>query len=268
MLVGFVIVSITTPKYASIFIGVFSYLVVFLVPSALGFFAPKAYTEIERVNSVSRLATFIWFINPLWGIIFAACGALSRSANMKKVLFAYCWLTNIVFTLFIALECLVFLLADAESSLSWFIILLPLIPGFFGHIYLIKANKRVKRIQRYKELEKLQIEEAERNEERTRYLLKLCGKRFFVNYYFYLMKWEAVDICDVMGENIDVPTKMKRITAGKKLFAENLNVDALYAVASSDGEIDSATIEQAYKILKRIKQASDASVEQEEDEDI
>lgn len=130
------------------------------------------------------------------------------------------------------------------------------IPAIIGHIYYLiayidmkKYNNLLMLPDKLKEKDK---KEQEKKIDDAKNLLVKTGKIFFVNYYNELKNFNTIDIIDIIQENYSEDAKKSRIANAKKIFSNNLQIEALNEILENkDGVANQKILDKARILLER-----------------
>ena len=99
--------------------------------------------------------------------------------------------------------------------------------------------------------EKQETKGADRQAGRGGLLLQKTGKKFFVKYYTQIRDWAETDALDAVEEPYPAEMILDRIRAGKRIFAEKLEMTALFAIVEAVNETDEETRQKARSLIER-----------------
>ncbi len=147
------------------------------------------------------------------------------------------------------------------------------IPAIIGYIYYIVAYIDMKKYNNMlpDKLKEKDKKEQEKKIDDAKNLLVKTGKIFFVNYYNELKNFNTIDIIDIIQENYSEDAKKSRIANAKKIFSNNLQIEALNEILENkDGVANQKILDKARILLeketkvplaKEIKENNDCNVE-------
>lgn len=82
-------------------------------------------------------------------------------------------------------------------------------------------------------------------------LLQKTGKKFFVKYYTQIRDWAETDALDAVEESYPAEMVLGRIRAGKRIFAEKLEIMALFAIIGAVNGTDEETRQKARGLIEQ-----------------
>lgn len=125
-----------------------------------------------------------------------------------------------------------------------------------GDSVLKKIGKKIKAfVKDYQaengEWEKRGQKGADKQVNRIDLLLQKTGKKFFVKYYTQIRDWAETDALDAVEESYPAEMVLGRIRAGKRIFAEKLEIMALFAIVGAVNETDEETRQKARGLIEQ-----------------
>lgn len=125
-----------------------------------------------------------------------------------------------------------------------------------GGSVLKRIGKKIKAFVKDYQAENAKREEQEpkgtdRQAGRVGLLLQKTGKKFFVKYYTQIRDWAETDALDAVEESYPAEMVLGRIRAGKRIFAEKLEMTALFAIVEAVNETDEETRQKARSLIER-----------------
>ena len=125
-----------------------------------------------------------------------------------------------------------------------------------GDSALIKIGKKIKAFVKDYQAENAKWEKRDpkgtgKQANRLDLLLQKTGKKFFVKYYTQIRDWAETDVLDAVEELYPAEMVLGRIRAGKRIFAEKLEIMALFAIVGAVNETDEETRQKARGLIEQ-----------------
>ena len=112
---------------------------------------------------------------------------------------------------------------------------LAILPAIIGHIFFIIAYcQTIKVFNAVNKTSNNSNKKQRVKRDKANKLLSQTGKIFFIKYYNQLKNQNIIDIVDVIQDNYTEKTLKIRIENAKKIFAKNLQVEALNIILNNE----------------------------------
>ena len=125
-----------------------------------------------------------------------------------------------------------------------------------GDSALKRIGKKIKALVKDYQTENAKWEKQEpkgtgKQANRLDLLLQKTGKKFFVKYYTQIRDWAETDALDAVEESYPAEMVLGRIRAGKRIFAEKLEIMALFAIIGAVNGTDEETRQKARGLIEQ-----------------